>query len=264
MEKKDLLKKFVFKIPYKSTNEKFMLLSSFLLLSTATIFSIINNNDIPTIIPCHTVTIPIINGLSTLICFILFFTKENFYLHSLVLFVQGICTVLTGYELLGAFLYSCLFIILFCNKFFVTKTKFKFTFLCVCWGLALLGLIPFGWQRFILEVVISLFFAGYYAYIYKKLESFLSILVPAKNTSAPLQGLPERGSEIDLSTFDLSDRQIKILKDYMDNKLSYKEISEKYYISISTVKKDMADIFCKFNVKNINELYFLLSQFVIK
>ena len=79
MEKKDLLKKIVFKIPYKSTNEKFMLLSSFLLLSTATIFSIINNNDIPTIIPCHTVTIPIINGLSTLICFILFFTKENFY-----------------------------------------------------------------------------------------------------------------------------------------------------------------------------------------
>ena len=64
--------------------------------------------------------------------------------------------------------------------------------------------------------------------------------------------------------FGLTKRQINFLKDYMYTKLSYKEIAEKYVVSISTVKKDMADIFCKFNVKNINELYFLLSQFVIK
>ena len=61
--------------------------------------------------------------------------------------------------------------------------------------------------------------------------------------------------------FGLTKRQINFLKDYMYTKLSYKEIAEKYVVSISTVKKDMTDIFSIFGVQNKNELTLLLSQY---
>ena len=35
-------------------------------------------------------------------------------------------------------------------------------------------------------------------------------------------------------------------------------------MSTSTVKKDMNDVFKKFDVKNINELYLLLIQFEVE
>lgn len=128
----------------KKRHEKIMLATAFAVLVTATVLSIINDNDIPTIIPYHTVTIPIINGASALLCLILFFIRENYFLQCSILFVQGICTALTGYEVLGAFLYSAMFIILFCNKFFATKANKKALALLGFWALALLGLIPFG------------------------------------------------------------------------------------------------------------------------
>ena len=127
-----------------------------------------------------------------------------------------------------------------------------------------MSLIPFGIQRFILELVISFFFAGFYAYVYKKMEHTFSIFIPAKNNLEILNKLTERGSKIKLEEFGLSERQIKFVKDYLKNKSSYKELSEKYFISTSTVKKDMNDVFTKFNVKNINELYLLLIQFEVE
>lgn len=262
MRKSKIAKKIVTKLPYKRTYEKLMLVTAFIVLVTATIMSIINDNDIPTIIPYHTTTIPIINGSSALLCLALFFIKENFYLQCVILFVQGICTTLTGYEVLGTFLYSAMFIILFCNKYFTTNTKKKLIPLIICWIITLLSLIPFGIQRFIFELIISAFFAGFYAYIYKKLEDYISVLTPVKYIE--FEFLPEKGSLLDLADYGLSERQIKLVKDYMDNRLSYKELSDKYYISVSTVKKDMATVFVKFGVKNINDLYILLSQYIIK
>ena len=46
--------------------------------------------------------------------------------------------------------------------------------------------------------------------------------------------------------------------------MSYKEISEKYYVSISTVKKIFAEVFKIFNVSNIEELRILLLQYQVK
>ena len=96
------------------------------------------------------------------------------------------------------------------------------------------------------------------------MEHTFSIFIPAKNNLEILNKLTERGSKIKLEEFGLSERQIKFVKDYLKNKSSYKELSEKYFISTSTVKKDMNDVFTKFNVKNINELYLLLIQFEVE
>ena len=248
----------------KKKYEKIMLISAFSVLLTATILSIINDNDIPTVIPFHTTVVPIINGLSAFLCLVLLFIKENYRLQCLILFVQGICTALTGYEVLGAFLYSAMFVLLFANKYFTTNPKKKIFIFVLIWILTVLSLIPFGIQRFILELVISFFFAGFYAYVYKKLEHILSIFIPVKNDSQIIDKLPERGSKIKIEEFGLSERQIKFVKDYLKNKSSYKELGEKYFTSTSTVKKEMREVFDKFNVKNINELYMLLVQFVIE
>ena len=70
--------------------------------------------------------------------------------------------------------------------------------------------------------------------------------------------------KIHLEEFGLSERQINLVKDYLINKTGYKELGQKYFMSTSTVKKDMNDVFKKFDVKNINELYLLLIQYEVE
>ena len=96
------------------------------------------------------------------------------------------------------------------------------------------------------------------------MEHTLSVFIPTKNNLESLINLPERGSKIHLEEFGLSERQINLVKDYLINKTGYKELGQKYFMSTSTVKKDMNDVFKKFDVKNINELYLLLIQFEVE
>ena len=152
-------------------------------------------------------------------------------------------------------------ILLFCNKFFVTNARKKISIISICWLLTMTSLIPLDISRFLLALLLTAFFAGFYAYIYTKLEDNLHLFVPIKPIFNQTIKLPEVGSKIILSDFDLTKRQINFLKDCMYTKLSYKEIADKYMVSISTVKKDMTDIFSIFGVQNKNELTLLLSQY---
>lgn len=253
-----------FKFSNKKKYEKLMLLTAFILLFIATIISFKNKNFLPTIIPFRAIIVPIINATSALLCFILLFIKEYYRLQCLILFVQGICTALTGYELLGAFLYSAMFVLLFVNKFFTNKPKKKLIFLVSVWILTNFSLLPISKLRFLIAFVISSFFAAFYAYVFKKLEDILSVFIPAKKSIIPSENFPKQGEELILKDFNLSERQITILKDFIENKTTYLDLARKYNISISTVKKEMSEIFTRFNVTNNNELYILLKQFVIK
>ncbi len=253
-----------FKFSNKKKYEKLMILTAFILLSIATIISFKNKNFVPTLIPFRTTIVTTINATSALLCFILLFMKENYRLQCFILFVQGICTVLTGHELLGAFLYSAMFVLLFVNKFFTTKSKKKLIFLVSTWLLTIFSLLPISQLRFLIAFLISSFFATFYAYVFKKLEDILSVFIPAKKSIIPAQPFPKQGEELFLKDFNLSERQITILKDFIENKTTYLNLARKYNISISTVKKEMTEIFTRFNVTNNNELYILLKQFVIK
>ena len=261
MPKLKLRSKLRLKIPVKKRYEKNMLLSALSILLAATIISIIKGATFSTIIPFQTITIPIINGITVILCLILFFINENYRLQSVILFIQAILTTLTGYETLGTFLYSAMLILLFCNKFFVTNARKKISIISICWLLTLTSLIPLDISRFLLALLLTAFFAGFYAYIYAKLEDNLHLFVPIKPIFNKTIKLPEVGSKIILSDFGLTKRQINFLKDYMYTKLNYKEIADKYMVSISTVKKDMTDIFSIFGVQNKNELTLLLSQY---
>ena len=258
-----LFKKAISNFTSKSTSEKIMFFAALLILMTSTYMNDIDNITQPTIVPYPSTTIRIINGFFTVLWFINFFLKKTYPIQVAILYVEGIVTLLIDFKVLGTFLYSAMFIVLFCNKCFITNTRKKLIFLCSSWLLAVFSLIPFGLDRFIFSMLITFFFSGFYFHIYKMLESKLSLFIPVKTNTVNTIPLPNRGSELNLSNYNLTERQIKILKEYISSKSSYKEIGEKLFCSTSTVKRDMTAIFSIFGVKNINDLYFLLSQYKI-
>ena len=96
------------------------------------------------------------------------------------------------------------------------------------------------------------------------LKAKLSCLFPQNvRENNTIIGKPA-GSTISLSDYNLNERQITFLMEHLHNKMSYKELSEKYFVSLSTVKKIFADIFKIFNVSNIEELRLLLLQYQVK
>lgn len=263
MKNTSFIKQAISNFTSKSTSEKIMFISALLILLTSTYMNDIDNITQSTIIPYPSTTIRIINGFFTILWLINFFLKKTYPIQVAILYIEGIVTLLIDFKVLGTFLYSAVFVVLFCNKFFIKNTGKKLLFLCSSWFLAVFSLIPFGLDRFIFTMLITFFFSGFYFHIYKLLESKLSIFIPVKADKTKTIQLPNRGCELNLSDYDLSERQIKILKEYVSQKSSYKEIAEKFFYSISTVKKDMTTIFSIFGVKNKNDLYFLLSQYKI-
>lgn len=263
MRKIHAISKILLKIPYKKKHEKIMLLSTFLLLLIVTIFSIFNC-ELYSRISFLFVLIPIVNFACTILCAILFFIKENYYLQSLILFVQSITSTFLGHEVIGAILFSSLFVLLLINNFFLEKKKTKIMLIVSCSLFLILTLIPFSVQEFLLILLMSFFVVGFYYYVYIELEEKLIHFQPLKSSSLQeTLGLPEKGGNITLTEFGLTERQEKLVKDYIDTRASYKELSKKYYISISTVKKDMKAVFNLLRVRDINELYLLLSQYIL-
>ena len=74
-----------------------------------------------------------------------FFLVKWYVLSYTVLFVQGIATILTGYETLGI-------ILLFCNGELKTQFSLKMLPLLTVWFVCLFGLLPFGMFRFVLAL----------------------------------------------------------------------------------------------------------------
>lgn len=132
----------------------------------------------------------------------------------------------------------------------------------VFWIFVIFGLIPFGVPRLILELAVTLFFGGFFVFIYSKLKDLLGHLLPQNLIKSSVE-LPPPNSEIILSNYGLNERQISILKEYMKSKSSYSELAYNHYISTSTVKKDMSVILKIFGVANINDLYLLFLQYKI-
>ena len=72
------------------------------------------------------------------------------------------------------------------------------------------------------------------------------------------------GTKLKLSDYNLSERQISFTLDFINNNLSYNDLTEKYYVSLSTVKKEFAEVFKIFGVTKNDELKLLLLQYVVE
>ena len=120
-----------------------------------------------------------------------------------------------------------------------------------------------GWPQTIVALATSVFAFFFFMWIYKILKSKLSYLLPSSVTNNEVLQSVKPGSEVSLKDYNLTDRQIDLILDYLHNNRSYNELSDKYNISVSTVKKDFADVFKVFNVRNLEELHILFLQYHI-
>lgn len=240
-----------------------MIFVSTVILTTASIISYFHEPSVGTIIPVPEITIPVINTVCALISFSMFFIPNVFPLQVFLGFTQAIATTLTGYETLGTFLFCATVIILFCNGYFKTKHKQKIYTLIIIWFIVIQGVLPFGIDRYFLEIAVSLFFAGFYYYVYLKLADSLSTFLPAKIVANSKIDLPSPGSEIKLEDYKLNERQILLIKSYIEHGYSYAQMAQKFNISTSSVKKAMSEAFSTFGVKNLKELHILLLQYKI-
>ncbi|MBR1639888.1 MAG: hypothetical protein IJ688_10930 [Treponema sp.] len=247
------------------TEERILDLGGFLILSVAAVISLMVEAETRTILPAPEITIPVINSLCALAALVQFFFPNKHIISYSVMLIQSVSTILTGYETLGVFLFTALIILMFCNKDLRNHFYAKFIPLLAVLLLSLFGVLPFGLFRFILAFAESVFFLSFYFCIYKKLENLLSSIAPAFRSAEKLNiSLPEAGQTILLSDLGLNERQQNFIFDILNSNSSYNDLSQKYYVSTSTVKKEMADAFRLVGVKNLEELRILLLQYRVR
>lgn len=243
------------------SKHRIMELVAFLVLAAATGISIVLPYDGKTLIPFPETVIPAMNGVCALLCIPLLINPEFSALEIAILFVQSIMTVLSGYEILGIFLYSALAVLLLLAGFFRRNAGLKVLSMIVLWVCTLACLYPYGIPRMVLAYTVSLFMLSFYAYIYERLKKVLVTLVPPQDMNA---NLPAHGSVIHLSDFGLTDRQIMLATEYMNTEMTYRQLAEKHNVSCSTEKHDMAEIFKIFNVTNKEDFRILMLQYIVK
>ena len=246
------------------TEERVLDLGGFIILAVAAVISFIVEAESRTVIPKPEIVIPVVNTVCAVLAFVQFIFPKKHLLSYTVMLIQSISTILTGYETLGVFLFTALVILMFCNKDLRTHFYAKFIPLTAVLLISLFGVLPFGLFRFVLAFAESVFFLAFYFCIYKKLEDMLSSIAPVLNSVKPKITLPEKDGILHLSTLGLDERQQNFIFDNLTTDASYADLSEKYFVSISTVKKEMSAAFHIIGVKNLEEMRMLLLQYRVK
>ena len=247
-------------------SERVVAVIGLIFILTAAIVSLFFNGDPNSIIELiadTSIVIPVVHFICVAIT-IAYVITLNSYLMISVLIVESELTILTNYEQLGIFFFYAVVIYTLCTDLLVNKSKKCLVILFIIHLITLLLTYTHGIKYMFVDIGYSLFCLAFYAWIYHILKAKLSCLIPQNvRENNVIIGKPA-GSVIKLSDYNLTKRQSNFLIEHIHNKLSYKDLSEKYFVSISTVKKIFADIFKIFNVSNIEELRLLLLQYQVE
>lgn len=204
-----------------------------------------------------------IHAVCALTSFVLIFVP-NAHVMIYVLMTESILTVLTDYEQLGIFFFYASVILLLSKNMFTKHVKGKMILLFSIHITSILLSYTHGWAYTFVALGTSLFQFVFYIWIYKILKTKLSCFIPTSVTENTVLAGIKPGSELQLSSYPLTERQIALVYDNMTSNLSYKELSEKHFVSISTVKKDFTEVFQIFGVSKLEELHLLLLQYQVK
>ena len=232
------------------------------LLSITFATSLMLPENYKTWIPYPQILLPLANGLSVLACIILIIKPGIKFLEIGILLVQSFITKWTGYGALGLLFYIVMIVMLFGYGFFRTHIHIKTIIVSAIWLIWIPGALPFGKDYFFLAFATLLFILVFCRLVYEYFKDLLAPLLPSQSSEAKIK-LPQIGGTIKLTECGLSERQVKLLFDFINYNSTYKELSDKYFISVSTVKKDMAEVLKIFGVKNNDELRQLLSQYTL-
>ncbi|MBR5867740.1 MAG: hypothetical protein IKZ04_07495, partial [Spirochaetaceae bacterium] len=149
-------------------------------------------------------------------------------------------------------------LILCCRGFFKTYLVRKLLVIMAVWLTLLLSLIPFGIDRLIFALGVTIFMMASFLYIHYLLIDKLSYLIPQID-SAKIH--IASGTILKLSELGFTERQKQCILSYQGELPTYKEVSERLLTSESTIKLEMSKICKKFGVKNREELKILLSRY---
>lgn len=236
---------------------------SFLFLVIATLAGFYFHGDQKTIIPYSHIVIPtihIISCLFSLVCII----KPIYPLNFIVCLVESSLTIITGTEILGVFLFYAGLIIFCLHGEFDTKKKIGIISFFAWHFITIFLSYTHGWMNTMITFGSSIFMMSFFLWVLFILKEKFSCFLPQKVTHNTTVGFKQPGSELKLSDYGLTERQINLVLDYVYNNLNYKALSEKYALSHSLVKKEFNDMFQIFHVSKIEELYILLLQYQLK
>ena len=247
-------------------SERVVAVVGFLFLLIATIMSILLDGAPTSIIEKiapTAIVIPVVH----IICLVLTLVniiKPNPYIMITVFLIESELTILTNYEELGIFFFYAALILLLC-KDILGKQNIRLVYIMFFFHMITIGLTyNHGIKYMLISAGYSVFCFAFYLWIYSNLKAKFSCLFPQNvRDNNTIIGKPA-GAVISLSDYNLNERQSNFVLENIHNKLSYKEISEKYFVSLSTVKKIFAEVFKIFEVSNIEELRILLLQYQVK
>ena len=250
----------------RNCSERVVAVVGLLFLIIAAITSLLYNGDANSIIELiapTSIVIPAVHFFCVLLTLI-HVIRPNSYLMISILLIESELTILTNYEELGIFFFYAAIIYILCSDLMVDKSKKPIVIMYIGHLITLCLSYTHGIKGMLVAIGYSCFCFAFYLWIYSILKAKLSCLIPHNvRENNTIIGKPA-GSTISLSDYNLNERQRTFVIENIHNKLSYKEISEKYFVSVSTVKKIFAEVFKIFNVSNIEELRILLLQYQVK
>lgn len=210
-------------------------------------------------IPYSNIVIPIINILCASICFFLVAFPKFRFLQSIVSFIQGIAMTLNNIMFLGVFLYIFGLVLFFCYGYI--KKIINALLLLLPLLLSIFLFLPESKSKFFMAFVYLLFVIFSFFHLYNTVKDNLFSLFPFLANKISNVNLPVPGSKLVLKNYDFSERQIEIIKIFKDGETNYKNLSNTFITSESTIKREMSEICKKLGVENSSMLKILLNQY---
>ena len=250
----------------KIINERVVSAIGFCFLVVATITSYLNSGDSLSILNklCPSRYIIFTTHLLCTCYAFIMIIKPSDIGYVIIMMVESVLTILTAYEQLGIFFFYASLILLICKDLCGEKQIRIIPVLIIIHILSLLGTYTHGIKTMLLSISCSAYSFVFYMWIYKFIKAKFSCFWPKTVTENEILKDVKVGSSISLSDYNLSERQTCFILDNLYNNFSYKDLSSKYNVSVSTVKRTFTDICKIFKVNNLEELRFLLLQYQIK
>ena len=104
----------------------------------------------------------------------------------------------------------------------------------------------------------------FYLWIYNILKQKFSCYIPSNVSKNTTITNCNKGDVLKLSDFGLTEMQMNFVLANLHEGLSFKEISEKFFVSLSVVKHEFVKVYKIFSVDNLHELRLLLLQYQVK
>lgn len=244
------------------TTERVVAITASVFLAVSFVGSLLMNGDPHSIIPNTPVVIPCVHALCFVLAFVSVF-KPHFYTEFLILQIESILTILTNLTFLGIFFFYSSVFLFMCQQYNMKSIKRCLAIFGIIHITALVLTYTHGWPMTIISLASSVFYCSFFVWIYVILKTRFSCFTPTRVAYHSILNNKLSGSQIKLSDYKLNERQKTFIIENLHNNLSYKDLSEKYNVSLSTVKKEFSHIFDVFGVSKLEELHLLLLQFKV-